>query len=150
MTSNNLQAFGEPERVLVENGWHDGPRAGIANVRGVPHRFRCIFDEQVDDWTDEYVVVPIAPETLALEIEQFQIFADWRDQYDRGLVRLESHPGHGGMNKRWDELERELSSRREIGGATALRAVAAFQMPEDGSRYGKSGPTYTVRWHLIE
>lgn len=143
------RTFGEPERVFVENSWHDGPRAGIADVHGVPHRFRCIFDEECDDWTDGYVVAPIDSTTLALEIEQYLIFADWRDQYDRGLVRLESHPCRGGIDNRWDELERELSSRREIDESTALRALAEFQIPGERKRYSKSGPTYTVRWHLI-
>ena len=34
-----MEGFGPPERVYVENDWWDGPRGGIADIQGVPHRF---------------------------------------------------------------------------------------------------------------
>jgi hypothetical protein len=37
--------YGPPERVYVENEWYDGPRAGVPNINGMPHRFKSLFDE---------------------------------------------------------------------------------------------------------
>lgn len=38
MTENG-EKFGPPEKVYVENDWYDGPRARVADIDGVPHRF---------------------------------------------------------------------------------------------------------------
>ncbi|MGC5021361.1 hypothetical protein [Micromonospora sp. DT47] len=31
--------------VYVEMDWYDGPRTGLAAVRGVPHYFRAVHDQ---------------------------------------------------------------------------------------------------------
>jgi hypothetical protein len=148
--SNDNLAFGIPEYVFVELDYHDRPRSGIATVLGIPHRFECLFDEERDDWSDEYVIVPIDAEILVLEIEQFQIFLDWRDRFDRGLATTEDHPVYGDENSRFIELNRLLGPCREIDIESGRRAFAEFQMPADLKRYRESGVTYTVRWRLID
>ena len=142
--------FSEQERVHVENNWHDGPRAGIADVNGIAHRFECIFDEEQDEWTSEYLIAPVDDETLALEKEQFRIFLSWREKFDQGLATIDTHPAHGGVDKRWDELERELQSRRSIDRDVARRAVADFKLAKGPTRYASDGLTYTVRWRLLD
>jgi hypothetical protein len=43
-----MTQYGPSETVYVENEWYDGPRAGIGDVNGVPHRYVSLFDEEED------------------------------------------------------------------------------------------------------
>jgi hypothetical protein len=52
-----MKNFGPPEHVYVEQDWYDGPRAGIADVHGLPHRFESIFDESQDDYSNIVLLV---------------------------------------------------------------------------------------------
>lgn len=147
---NDDSTFGDLEHVFVEHDFYDRPRSGIATLFGVPNRFDCLFDEVRDDWSDVYVLAPVDAETLALEIEQFQIFLAWRYKFDRGLSTTEDHPMYGDRNSRFHALDRMLEPRRKIDVDAGPTAAAEFQMPADQKRYRKSGVRYTVRWRLID
>lgn len=69
------------EKVYVECDWYDGPRAGIADVNGIPHRFVSNFDHDADDWSDTFTLFPIDPNTLASEQEQWNLFVAWNRRY---------------------------------------------------------------------
>jgi hypothetical protein len=96
--------YGPPEHVFVENEWYDGPRAGIANVNGQPHRFVSQWDEHGDEYLGTFLVWPVRSEELSLEQEQWRIFVSWNDQYEAGAASTNTHPGNLGTNSRWDEL----------------------------------------------
>ncbi|NVD98901.1 hypothetical protein [Massilia sp. BJB1822] len=97
------------ERVYVENAWYDGPRAGVADIQGVPHRFRSLWDEKEDEYLSTFEVWPVSPVELELEIEQWCIFVDWNSRYESGEVDLDTHPGHG-HHTRWNEMKGLLST----------------------------------------
>ena len=44
--------------VLIAWSWWDAPRDGVVRIDGRPHRFRCDFDEALDDYPDDYRVWP--------------------------------------------------------------------------------------------
>ena len=88
------------EKVYVENDWYDGPRKGVADLNGVPHRFIAHFKEE-SGYEDTFFLFPISPDILNLEIEQWRIFTEWNDKYDAGKADTDSHPGHGEINNRW-------------------------------------------------
>jgi len=112
---SNIQAdFGSPEQVYVENEWYDGPRSGVADIDGRPHRFVSQWDETGNDYVDTFLVWPIEPDELALEREQWLIFVAWNDEYEAGRVGTDTHPAHPGSNARWDEIARTLKDAREI------------------------------------
>ena len=71
-----MTQFGPPETVYVENEWYDGPRAGIADVNGVPHRYVSLFDEVEDEYLDIFLIWPVDRQELDLEIEQWRIFVE--------------------------------------------------------------------------
>ncbi len=141
--------FGAPERVYVENEWYDGPRAGVANIDGEPHRFVSQFDEEEDEYLGTFVVWPIDESELALEQEQWQIFVRWNEQYEAGKVGPESHPGHPGTNKRWDEINSLLKTCRVSVPASARRAKAQMSHVDGQQRYALSGPAYRLSWRLL-
>jgi hypothetical protein len=68
-----MTIYGPFERVFVE--WYDSPRAGIADVNGQPHRFLSQFDEDDDEYLGTFLFWPVNAEELALEQEQWQIYA---------------------------------------------------------------------------
>ena len=143
-----MSDFGPPERVYVENDWYDGPIAGVADVWGVPHRFKMKFDEVEDEYLSTYLVWPIDRHILELEIEQWQVFIAWNDLYEAGEASTDSHPGHGGLHQRWDELQALLHSDRELVPIEALEAQLKLERIDRDRRYDASGPDYRLRWKL--
>jgi hypothetical protein len=65
------EGFGPPERVYVENAWYDGPREGVADIGGVPHRFKSLFDDTEEEYFGSFLVWPIDRVSLEREIEQW-------------------------------------------------------------------------------
>ncbi len=144
-----MSTFGPAEHVYVENEWYDGPRAGIADVNGMPHRFTSEWDEVGDEYLGTYLVWPVSAEELALEQEQWAIFVAWNDRFEAGTADTNSHPGHVGTNARWDEIEAQLASKRKSTPPAGKRAKVQFFPLEGGSRYALSGPAYQLSWALI-
>jgi len=144
-----MKNYGPPERVYVENEWYDGPRAGVADIGGIPHRFKSLFDEEEDQYLGSFVVWPIEQEVVALEQEQWGIFAEWNALYEAGQVGTESHPGNGGKSARWDEIEILLKTSRAEVPAFARRAVAELTHIDREVRYASSGPAYMLSWRLL-
>ena len=136
------------ENVYVENDLYDGPRSGIADFNGSPHRFIANF-EDLKGYSDTFSLFPIPDDELQLEIEQWNIFVQWNKAYEAGNADTNSHPGHGGLNKRWDELESMLSLKRTTIPKTAMKVTANFEFNDQNSRYEKSGPDYGVIWELV-
>lgn len=124
------------ERVHVESEWYDGPRAGVADVGGEPHYFHGT-DEEFEVW-------PASPDALAMEREQWAIFVRWNQRYEAGTAATDSHPGHGGIDARYDELEGLLGPHRQApAGARRLTAEMRF---DNGDRYRADGLDYWFRW----
>jgi hypothetical protein len=144
-----MLSFGPAEHVYVENEWYDGPRAGVADVNGLPHRFTSQWDEVEEEYLGTFLVWPVAHEELALEQEQWAIFVRWNEQYEAGAVGSDSHPGHVGTNTRWDEIEAELEAKRKSIPPTARRAKAQVVPVAREPRYALSGPRYQLSWALI-
>ncbi|WP_326587134.1 hypothetical protein [Streptomyces sp. NBC_01294] len=131
-------------RVYAELDWHDGPRAGLADIDGRPHYFRSHDYDQADE-ADEYVVWPASEAAVVLEREQWAIFARWNQRREAGAAGPESHPGHGGVDARYDELTRLLAPHRQPAD-DALRLVGEVRF-DDGARYRADGVDYWFRWH---
>ena|SRR5437764_8595944 len=141
--------YGPPERVYVENEWYDGPRAGIADFNGIPHRFKSLFDEEEDEDLGTFMVWPVDKEVLDLEIEQWCIFVEWNTLYASGQADTGSHPGHGGRNVRWDEIQAALLQSRSDVPAWAKRARGQLTRIDREVGYAPSGPDYMLSWSLL-
>ncbi len=141
--------YGPPEKVYVENEWYDGPRAGVADVNGFPHRFKSLFDEKEDEYLGTFLLWPIEKEAVELEIEQWRIFVQWNFLYEAGEAATDSHPGHGGLSKRWDEIESLLKASRAEVPTQARRAIAQLTHIDGTARYEPTGPGYMLAWSLL-
>lgn len=134
------------ERVYVELEWYDGLREGVADVNGVPHYFQSLHWDQVGD-ADEFSVWPASEDALTLEREQWAIFAKWNQRHEAGAVTLESHPGHGGIDARYDELTALLGPHRQAPD-DARRLLGEVRFVK-GGRYRVDGVDYWVRWSPV-
>ncbi|MFI0412238.1 hypothetical protein [Actinomadura sp. 3N508] len=131
------------EPVYVELEWYDGPQKGLAVISGAPHYFEA-RDHHLADDADEYVVWPASEAAVAMEREQWAIFARWNERYEAGLVEPDSHPGNGGIDARYDELASLLAPYRRVpDGARRLRGEVRF---DAGTRYRVDGVDYWFRW----
>ncbi|MCD2514992.1 hypothetical protein LQ564_01535 [Massilia sp. G4R7] len=90
-----MQTFGAPEQVYVENGWWDGPRAGIADIDGIPHRFLSLIDDAQDQFIDTFMVCPLARSVLDLAVEQWRIFIEWNARFESNQAEDRSRPMPG-------------------------------------------------------
>ncbi len=140
-----MTAYGPPEQVYAELDYYDGPRGGIADVGGIPHRFKSLFNQAEDDYSEIFLIWPIAPEMLLLEVEQWRIFTAWNELYEAGKVGTETHPGRGGLDPRWDELDHLLQASRSEVPADARKMLVEF-VPTGTARYTPDGPAYQARW----
>ena len=66
-----------------------------------------MFDEE---FTDKFELYPVSEEFLNKAIEQWKIFRCWELQFHNGKEKLENHPGHGGINQTYDQLELYLKN----------------------------------------
>ena len=138
------------ERVYVELECYDGPRAGIADIHGVPHRFKSNFDENDGASLDgTFSVFAIDIDVLKLEQEQWRLFVTWNRRYERGEEVDSRHPGHGGVDPHWDELDRLLDESRSSMPHDARKARAERLWLDRKQRYTEDGPDYRLRWTLL-
>lgn len=135
------------ERVYVENERYDGPRAGIGDIQGVPHRFRSLWDDKEDEYLSTFEVWPVSPVELELEVEQWCIFVRWNSLYEAGEVDTDTHPGHG-HNTRWNEIEVLLKNSRIETPLNVQRATAQLKLIDREYRYDLTGPDYLMCWTI--
>ena len=100
---------GNFEAVLSIEDYFDEPRSGIAQFHGSPHRFRCVFDELKDEYSNLYRLAPLSEYDAALGIEEWKTFLQWRRAFDRGEVSTGSQPvpsrGYGSNMRRLEEAD---------------------------------------------
>ncbi|MFF0765059.1 hypothetical protein ACFYWH_34350 [Streptomyces sp. NPDC003737] len=134
------------ERVYVELEWYDGPRKGLAVIDGVPHYFEGRDYDHADE-ADEYDVWSASEAAVAMEREQWAIFANWNERREAGAMDLGSHPGSGGVDARYDELDVLLAPYRQApDGAQRLAGEMRF---DAGAGYRVDGVGYWFRWRPV-
>ncbi|MFF7492831.1 hypothetical protein [Streptomyces rubiginosohelvolus] len=131
------------ERVYAELEWYDGPRVGLADIGGKPHYFQN-HDYDHRDEAAEYQVWPASEAAAELEREQWAIFARWNERREASEVGPESHPDHGGVDARYDELKLLLAPHR-LAPDDARRLVGEMRFVA-GARYRVEGLDYWFRW----
>ena len=109
------------ERVYAVWDLYDGVRTGIADLNGAPHYFSSQFDESADDYSDNFKLYPVGAEFVERAMRNWAIYRAWERRFHSGETKLETHPGHRGINLEYDELKSWLD--REIRLLQALPAL---------------------------
>jgi hypothetical protein len=136
-------------RVFTITDYYDGPRGGIANYCDRPHLFRCEWDESADDYSDTFLLSPIAADVFVLALEDWEIWLRWERAFQEGRATQETHPALPDDRPRHEELEPILKASLVIDPTRAIRAVGEFK-PIAPSQPGSRGPgmvAMQVLWH---
>ncbi len=136
------------ERVHTVWNYYDGPREGLADYGGKPHRYRCAWNEATDDWAQTFELSPVDAETFALAMESWQIWRTWEYAFHSGLATAESHPGYGGKNDRFDELEKQVQSRMLLIKPLTVQPYANFRQLPGQTLPGHMLRELEVEWGL--
>jgi len=136
--------LGLEEVHTIQDYW-DQPREGVADYNGLPHYYKCIFDEEKDEWSNTYILKPLDAETLLLLEESQEIFQRWADAYRKGETTLDSHPAHAEDRERLTELRNILAHRLTTDAAEDIRADGRFEVAE-GMSVAPSQAKWRVRW----
>ena len=128
--------------------YYDGPRVGLADFEGKPHYYYCEWAADAGGYADTYRLSPVDADTLQLAQEQWQLWRDWEAAFHAGKVTQESHPGHGGTNERYDQLEEMLQERLASCRALPSPYRGTFRPAAESSELPK-GVTrdLEVEWH---
>jgi hypothetical protein len=132
------------ESVVSYLGWWDCPRSGVVLLSGQPYYFECRFSEELDDYPGQFRLWPIAEDELADELEAWQTWDAWRDEYDSGL-----RPGPFPGDRQTAALERALRRRQHQPPPGARTAIPEWRLDRDRSFAGRI-PTHMARWTFVD
>src|SRR6202012_5170669 len=99
------QIESECETVFTVTDYYDGPRKGIANFRGKPHFYECIFDSGKDDYSVVYRLTPLDEHVFHLAMESWDIWRRWERAFHTGKTNMETHPALPQDKSRYEELK---------------------------------------------
>ena len=131
------------ERVYTVTDYGDEPRSGVADVRGAPHAYQSVFDEERDDWSDYYLLRLLDDETFRLAAEDWEIWQRWEVAFHEGRTSLDTHPALPEDQRRHAEIQASLSQWLRIDPSQAVRAKAEFLADPDTKGW-------KVHWRLLK
>jgi hypothetical protein len=129
--------------VVYTHDWYDGPRQGVADLQGMPHFFQSEWRDGEGSDADSFLLTPIDPDTLALVLEDWDIWRRWETAFHQGTATQATHPALAEERSRHEELKRLLDGRLVVDPVRAVRKEAEFRNRNDPgwSGYG---------WHPLE
>ncbi|MEO8702073.1 MAG: hypothetical protein ABI867_18665 [Kofleriaceae bacterium] len=136
------------ERVYTMTDYYDGPRCGIADFDGRPHLYSSPFEEHQDAYSDLFELRAVDPETLALALEDWEIWLRWETAFHAGEVTTETHPALPADRQRHDELAPMLEARLAALPGPVVRARGEFR-PQAGHADGGRGRWLEVKWTVV-
>jgi hypothetical protein len=134
------------EEVFTVTDYYDGPRKGIANFRGQPHFYDCIFDEAQDEYSELYRLTPISRRIFELAKEDWKIWRKWESAYHSGKVALQSHPALPQDRARHEEIRTVLDSALTTNEAESTVQRASFERLGSGEDLPGVMRRLQVRW----
>lgn len=126
--------------------YYDGPRKGVANFRGQPHFYDCMFDEATDDYSDLYHLTPLSQSILELAKEDWAIWTRWEAAFHSGKATVESHPALPQDRARHEEIRAILDSALATNAAVCVTQRGSFERLGSGEYPKGVMRPLQVRW----
>jgi hypothetical protein len=133
-------------RVYVELDYYDGPLSGISELHNKWIRFDRPFDDDLDEYSNLFRIAFVEESEALLEIEQWNIFVKYYNEFSKGIVTTEMHPANGGIDARWDDLNRILVPLRSGTRWEDPKYCGEIVSRELGPGYFPDGPSYGIIW----
>ena len=137
---------GRLEVVLFVFDFFDQPRSGIANYLGDPHRFGCPFDDEIDGYSEFYLLAPISFAELQLEREAWDIYYGHGPTPELPSVLSSPIPRLPEAEARYEEIQTLLGESRKITEHAAIRATAELTVRENVPLGWSGRRLWEVRW----
>jgi hypothetical protein len=137
------------ETVFTVSEYYDGPRGGLANFHGIPHIYECVFDEQSDEYSDSYLLMPIGPEILAAAMTNWRIFRKWRTAFDAGQTTLATHPALPEDKELYDATRLTMEGAIAMAKPRAIRVLGVFETQGESNVARDVHTRWQVRWTLL-
>ena len=115
------------EEVFTVTDFYDGPRQGIANFKGKPHFYDCIFDDARQGYSDCYRLTPIPSHIFELAMEDWAIWERWQTTFHAGKTTRDSHPALPQDRTRHEEIRGVLDSALRTDDANCVIQIGAFE-----------------------
>jgi hypothetical protein len=122
------------EQVFTVTEYYDGPRKGIANFRGQPHFYDCLFDKTRGEYSDLYRLTPIPQRIFELAMEDWTIWKRWEDAFNSGKAAIESHPALSQDRGRHEEIRAILDPVLTTDTAICVTQRGSFE-PHGSGQY---------------
>ncbi|HXT86201.1 MAG TPA: hypothetical protein VN745_04180 [Verrucomicrobiae bacterium] len=114
------------ERVYTVNEYYDGPRNGIADYRGEPHLYECIFDESKRNYSELFRLSPIDAQIFQMALEDWEIFRRWELPYHTGKIDATTHPALPNEKQRHQELQSVLLDALVLDPHKSITCIGEF------------------------
>lgn len=134
------------EEVFTVTDYYDGPRQGIANFKGKPHFYDCIFDEVRNDYSERYRLTAIPTHIFDLAMEDWAIWERWRTAFDAGQTTKESHPALPQERTRYEEIRGVLDSVLKTDELTSVVQIGLFEPIQTPALSRGAMVDMQVRW----
>jgi hypothetical protein len=115
------------EKVFTVTEYYDGPRQGVANFKGQPHFYDCIFDQERSNYSNLYRLTPVGPQIFALAEEDWAIWERWESAFHVGNTTRETHPALPQDRARYEEIRAALDASLKTDSATCVIQVGLFE-----------------------
>ena len=115
------------EEVFTVTDYYDGPRQGIANYKGKPHFYDCVFDEAREDYSDRYRLTAIPNHVFDLAMEDWAIWERWQTTFHAEKTTEKSHPALPQDRTRHEEIRSVLDSALKTDELTCLMRIGLFE-----------------------
>ena len=134
------------EEVFTVTDYYDGPRKGVANFRGEPHFYDCIFDDGKDEYSDLYRLTPLSQRSFELAKEDWTIWKKWEAAFHSGRATVESHPALPQDRARHEEIRAILDSALTTNAAVCVTQHGSFERRGSGEYPKGVMRPLQVRW----
>lgn len=115
-------------------------REGVVRIDGRAYRFRCDFDELLDDYPDEYRIWPITEAELTADLARWALWTEWRRRFDRG-----EDPKPIEEDASWQSLSSDAKRRTEPTPREVRVAIPEWRLDPDHS-LATGAPRHLVRF----
>jgi hypothetical protein len=140
------------EIVYTIDDYWDQPRRGVADFIRRPHHYECVFDNEKDEWSDVYFLLPLDDAAFQLHMENWKAWLRWEAAYLAGRVPLQSHPRLPEDRLRYAEIQAALEAKLKTHAAAGFTATADFKsldMTHEAGCHGQNPDQWRVRWTVI-
>ena len=96
------------EKVITINDWWDGPLLGLAYYNGIVCIYERVFDETIDDFSNEYYLTPINSD---FENEILKEWQEWCDAVSANALN-DYYASHSNLRAINNAIERNKSKKK--------------------------------------